>query len=155
MAGSVKVPVYGKVKVMLQIGELAERTGVPAKTIRYYEQIGVLAPPDRTPAGYRIYDQRAIERLAFVRSAQGLGLTLGEIRGIVAMRERGEAPCDHVLALMKTRAAEVHQRVVELQRLGDELDRLADRARTLDPSECDSARICHLVGPHERPAATM
>jgi MerR family transcriptional regulator, copper efflux regulator len=130
----------------MQIGELAQRSGVPAKTIRYYEQIGVMAQPDRTSGGYRTYGEGAVERLAFVRAAQAIGLTLGEIRGVVAMRERGEIPCDHVLGLIRTRAVEVRHRIVELRRLQGELERLAHRAETLSPTDCHPARICHLVG---------
>jgi MerR family transcriptional regulator, copper efflux regulator len=65
----------------MRIGELAAASGVSAKTIRYYEDIAVLDPPARTPSGYRDYTPEATERLAFIRSAQAVGLTLGEIRG--------------------------------------------------------------------------
>ena len=129
------------------IGELAERSGVPTKTIRYYEDIGVLAPPARTPSGYRDYQDAAVDRLEFVRSAQAVGLTLGEIREIVALRDRGEVPCGHVLQLVQRRAVEVERRIAELERLRNELGRLARRARKLDPGDCDSDRICHLIAP--------
>src|SRR6266540_6380046 len=77
----------------VRIGELAERAGISAKAIRYYEQIGVLAPPARTASGYRAYDEAVLGRLGFVRAAQALGLTLGEIRQIIAFRDDGAAPC--------------------------------------------------------------
>ena len=131
----------------MRIGELATAAAVPAKTIRYYEQIGVLAPPTRTASGYRTYDRTTVDRLRFIRAAQAAGLTLGEIRGIVALRDRGETPCTHVLHLITARAAEVDQRIIELQRLRADLERLARRARRLDPADCDPSRICHLIGP--------
>lgn len=131
----------------MRIGELADRSEVPAKTIRYYEDIGVLAQPARTSSGYRHYDEAAVERLAFVRAAQAVGLTLGEIREIVALRDRGEVPCGHVLQLVQRRAVEVEQRIAELERLRTELGQLARRARRLDPADCDPNRICHLIGP--------
>ena len=131
----------------MRIGELAAATGVPAKTIRYYEDIGVLAPPARAPSGYRVYDTGARDRVAFVRAAQAVGLTLGEIRGIVALRDRGETPCAHVLELVAARATELDQRIAELQRLRLDLDRLAARARRLDSGDCDPRRVCHLIGP--------
>jgi MerR family copper efflux transcriptional regulator len=62
------------------------------------------------------------------RSAQTVGLTLGEILGIVAMRDRGETPCGHVLDLVQARAAEVDQRITELKRLRADLGQLARRA---------------------------
>jgi DNA-binding transcriptional MerR regulator len=131
----------------MRIGELAQRSGIPAKTIRYYEDIAVLAPPPRSPAGYRIYDDGVLDRLAFVRAAQAVGLTLGEIREIVALRDRGEVPCGHVLELIRSRAHELDQRIAELQRLRSDLGRLAHRAQRLDPADCDPKRVCHLIGP--------
>jgi MerR family copper efflux transcriptional regulator len=133
--------------VIVRIGELASRSGVPVKTIRYYEDIGVLAAPERTSSGYRDYDDPVIDRLAFVRAAQAVGLTLGEIRQIVALRERGETPCAHVVDLLEHRAEEIEQRITELQRLQGDLRRLATRAQGLDPADCDPQRVCHVIAP--------
>jgi MerR family copper efflux transcriptional regulator len=127
------------------IGELARKAGISAKAIRYYEQIGVLAPPDRTSSGYRDYDHSAVGRLAFVRAAQAAGLTLGEIREVIALRERGQAPCEHVAALLQRRARELGARIAELQALQFHLELLSDRVRTLDPRRCDPERVCHIV----------
>jgi MerR family copper efflux transcriptional regulator len=131
----------------MRIGELATRSAVPAKSIRYYEDIGVLARPSRTPSGYRDYDETAIDRLAFVRSAQTVGLTLGEIRQVVALRERGETPCSHVLMLLESRAEEIERRITDMQGLRGELRRLAKRADGLDPADCDPGHICHVIAP--------
>jgi DNA-binding transcriptional MerR regulator len=131
----------------MRIGELAERAGVTAKTIRYYEDIGVLDEPERTVSGYRDYTDTAIDRLNFVRAGQAVGFTLGEIRSVLALRDRGEAPCDHVQDLLVARAAEIEQRIEELQALRRELGRLVIRAKKLDPAACDEQRICHLLGP--------
>jgi MerR family transcriptional regulator, copper efflux regulator len=132
----------------MRIGELATVSGVTAKTIRYYEDIGVLDPPARTPSGYRQYTSEATNRLAFIRSAQAVGLSLGEIRGIVALRDRGTTPCGHVLDLITARAADLDRRISELQRLRAELGRLEARAQHLDPADCDPRRVCHLIGPN-------
>lgn len=129
------------------IGELATATGVPTKTIRYYETVGVLDPPHRTASGYRNYDATAADRLAFIRAAQASGLTLGEIRSIVALRDRGVTPCGHVLELLTARAAELDRRIAELRRLRGELHRLVERGQHLDPADCDPRRVCHLLGP--------
>ena len=91
----------------MRIGELAAASGVSAKTIRNCEDIGVLNPPARTPSGYRDYSPEAADRLAFIRSAQAVGLSLGEIRGIVALRDRGATPCGLVLDLITARAADL------------------------------------------------
>jgi MerR family copper efflux transcriptional regulator len=130
----------------MRIGELAERARMSTKAIRYYEQIGILAPPARTPSGYRAYDQTALGRLEFVRAAQALGLTLGEIRQIIALRDHGEAPCTHVTTLLQSRAAALDRRIDQLQRLRGELLQLAERATTLDPGQCPPERVCHVIG---------
>jgi MerR family transcriptional regulator, copper efflux regulator len=129
----------------MRIGELAERAGISTKAIRYYEQAGILAAPDRTASGYRDYDQAALGRLGFVRAAQALGLTLGEIRQVVSFRDQGAAPCGHVTQLLQRRAAELGARIAELQQLQGELERLAARAATLDPAECPPERVCHVI----------
>ncbi len=129
----------------MRIGEVAERAGVPAKTIRYYETIGLLPAPDRAANGYRDYADGIIDRLAFVRAAQVCGFTLGEIRGIVAFRNRGETPCAHVRDLIDQRAADIDRRVSELQEMRAELARLAERALRLDPADCSPASICHII----------
>ena len=129
----------------MRIGELADRSGVPAKAIRYYESIGVLPPPARAGNGYRDYRPDTLGRLAFIRRAQASGLTLAEVRSIIAFRERGETPCTHVQALIDTRAADVDRRIAELQQLKAELAALATRARTLDPADCKPDAVCHIL----------
>lgn len=131
----------------MRIGEIADWAGIGVKTIRYYEDIGVLPPPARTPSGYRDYDATVVDRLTFVRAAQSVGLTLGEIREIVALRDRGETPCGHVTELLQRRAAEIEQRIDDLQRLHGELRRLARRALVLDPADCEPDLVCHLIAP--------
>lgn len=111
------------------IGQLAERAGVNPKTLRYYEEIGILAAPERTHAGYRVYDESSLELVTFVKAAQRLGLRLDEIKEILAFRERGEQPCAYVRDVLRREVGEIDDRITELQRLRDELsalDRLAD-----------------------------
>ena len=129
----------------MRIGELAERAGLSAKTLRYYEDIGVLREPERTPSGYRDYSAGALDVLRFVRSAQAVGLTLGEIRGILGYRNRGEAPCGHVLELIRRRAAEIDEQIARLESMRGELRRLERRARALRPEECAPADVCHVI----------
>jgi MerR family transcriptional regulator, copper efflux regulator len=129
----------------MRIGELAERAGISTKAIRYYEQVGILSPPDRTASGYRSYDEAALGRLGFVRAAQAVGLTLGEIRQVVAFRDQGQAPCAHVTELLHRHAADLDARIRELQQLRGELQQLAERAATLDPEQCPPERVCHVI----------
>ena len=72
----------------LTIGQLAKATGVAAKTIRYYEEIGVLPTPSRTAAGYRRYDQSGVHRLHFIRRARSLGLPLRDVKTVMGDRAR-------------------------------------------------------------------
>jgi DNA-binding transcriptional MerR regulator len=129
------------------IGELAQRSGVPAKTLRYYEDIGLLRPPERSASGYRDYRPEVLDRLAFIKSSQALGLSLGEVRSIISMREDGDAPCSHVLQLLLGRSTEIDRTIRDLRNLKAELQLLVDRAKNLDPADCEPDRVCHLIGP--------
>lgn len=129
----------------MRIGQLATATGIPAKTIRYYEQVGLLPDPPRRENGYRDYDETAARRLAFIRSAQALGLALGEIRGVLSFRDRGEVPCEHVAMIIEHHARDVEEQIAALQRLRTELGRLARRARKLSPRDCEEVSFCHII----------
>jgi MerR family copper efflux transcriptional regulator len=129
----------------VRIGELARRAGLSTKTLRYYEAIGVLPEPERTPSGYRDFPAGALDVLRFVRSAQTVGLTLGEVRGILAYRDHGETPCGHVLGLIRRRAGEIDEEINRLEAMRAELRRLERRARTLRPEDCVPADICHVI----------
>jgi MerR family copper efflux transcriptional regulator len=132
----------------MRIGQVARVSGVSVKTLRYYEDIGVLDPPERTPSGYREYQGDVLDRLAFVRAAQAVGLTLGEIREIISFRERSQVPCAHVLELIERRAVELAGRIAELKRMQTDLQALSQRGRQLDPRDCLPSRICHVIAPH-------
>jgi DNA-binding transcriptional MerR regulator len=101
----------------LRVGQLAEATSVPAKTIRYYEQVGVLPAPSRTAAGYRQYDRRDIHRLLFVQRARSLGLPLAQLRdltgglegkGCATMRPRLQRLVTEQLHAVQQQIAELH-----------------------------------------------
>lgn len=128
------------------IGEVSNQSGVPAKTLRYYEDVGLLRPPERCASGYRRYEPEVLERLAFIRSSQALGLSLGEIRSIISMRDAGETPCAHVLELLVRRAAGIDRTIRDLRALKTELQVLVERAQDLDPADCEPEGVCHLIG---------
>lgn len=129
----------------MRIGELAERSGVPAKTIRFWESSGLLADPARTPSGYRDYDNGAADRLRFIRHAQTAGLTLAEIRQVLSISDRGEPPCGHVTELIHQHLSEVEHRIRELEQTRVLLGRLAERAADQDPAACDG--YCGILQP--------
>ena len=126
----------------MRIGELADAVSLPTKTIRYYEEIGLLPKPERSPNGYRVYDDSACERLRFVKAAQAVGLSLGEIKEIVAFRDRGEEPCAHVLDLVDRRAQDITERIAALERMRTDLHRMASRARGVPRHQ---GSYCHLI----------
>ncbi len=129
----------------MRIGELARQVGVATSAIRFYEESGLLPEPLRTPAGYRDYDPGMVDRLAFIRSGQAVGLTLAELREVLAIRDSGEPPCRHVTELLDQRLAEVDQRIRELRRIRRVLASLAAVAADTDPAECPPEGICRII----------
>jgi MerR family transcriptional regulator, copper efflux regulator len=105
----------------LKIGELARQAGVTAKAIRFYERRRILPPARRAANRYRLYDDDAVELLRFVKQATGLGLTLAEIREIVAIREGGRPPCTHVHQLLRAKADELDRKLKDLVDLRDRI----------------------------------
>lgn len=129
----------------MRIGELAAACGLTAKTIRFYEQEGLLPEPPRTSGGYRAYPSEAVSRLAFIRDARSAGLTLADIRGIMVLRDSGETPCGHVTDLIARHLAEIDRRLAELRATRATLRELAQRAAATDPSACHDAYICTII----------
>src|SRR5438105_7716654 len=105
--------------------------------------------------GDRTYNPDAVPRLAFIRAAQAVGLTLAEIREVMGIRDAGAAPCAHVLQLIEKHRAEVRSRIRELQRLETDLDNLASQGAGVDPSQCDPAGVCKVIPSDVDRAAPM
>jgi DNA-binding transcriptional MerR regulator len=130
----------------MQIKELAQRTNLSAKTIRYYEEVGILPPPRRLANGYRDYDDVDVRRAKFVVGARGLDFSLDDIDEILALRDRREAPCRTVLDLLQQKANEINQRIAELQRLENDLRQLHKLGLTFPIDDVDGKNcVCHLV----------
>ncbi|MFQ5968076.1 MAG: heavy metal-responsive transcriptional regulator [Acidimicrobiia bacterium] len=129
----------------MRISELGRRVGVDPPTIRYYESVQVLPEPARTPAGYRDYDEEDADRLRFVSLARSLGLSMGDIREVLALRDRGEPPCGYVRRVLTEQADAIEQRILELQRLQAEVQRLTQVAATLPDTPADAPYVCDIV----------
>ena len=129
----------------MRIGQLADRADLPTRTIRYYERRGLMPEPDRAPNDYRVYDDTALSRLRFIRTAQAAGLTLAEIRSITDIRDTGQAPCSHVGQLLSIKLVEVRHRREQLDALEQEISHLLTRSRRLDPADCSGESICHIL----------
>lgn len=129
---------------MLTIGRLAERSGVPISTLRYYERLGLLWPQGRSEGGFRLYGEEALQRLRFIRSAQALGVPLREVRRILAVRDEGRAPCRHVLELLSAQVGRLEEQMARLAALHHDLKellgeleaRVAPDARTVEECPC-------------------
>ena len=115
----------------LLIGEVAKRSGASRKALRLYEAAGILPAARRTSSGYRVFDNEALDLLAFVRQAQRLGFTLDQIKEIVAIKRAGRAPCPHVRDLVKRKAEELEQRLADLMEIRDGLRALLQSWRSL------------------------
>ena len=111
------------------IGDLAERSGVPARTIRFYEQSRVLTAPARSAGGYRLYSDRALAELTFVKRAQRLGFSLENIREILGLGRSGRMPCDRVTALCDAHLSEIDRQLAELQLFRKLLKRVRRKAK--------------------------
>ncbi|MGH3812713.1 MAG: heavy metal-responsive transcriptional regulator [Pseudonocardiaceae bacterium] len=127
----------------MRIGELADAVGINPKTVRYYESIGVLPEPRRTPSGYRDYDDADVDRLTFIRTAQRLGITLNEVREILAFRERGEQPCAYVREVLDTQVWQIDRRICELRDMRRQLVELTEHAGALPPPQ--PGAVCGLI----------
>ncbi|MFE0653949.1 heavy metal-responsive transcriptional regulator [Streptomyces sp. NPDC059534] len=129
----------------MRIGELAAKAGLSTKTIRFYEEAGLLPAPPRTSGGYRDYPEQATTRLSFVRDAQAAGLTLAEIRSVLTLRDSGQAPCREVGTLIDQHLADIERRMSELREARAALRELARRAATTDPDTCTDGDICTIL----------
>jgi DNA-binding transcriptional MerR regulator len=133
----------------MQINELERFTGVPAKTIRYYEEIALLPPPNRKPNGYREYSDIDIERLKLVSGARRLDFSLAEIKEILDLRDRGIAPCGVLLDLLDRKSKEISQRILELKEMQEDLQQLYSLGATFPTDDVEGKNcVCHLVKLH-------
>ena len=116
------------------IGELARRTQVKVPTIRYYEQIGLLAAPPRTEGNQRRYGEAEESRLNFIRHARELGFEIADIRELLAMTAEPQRACDVADSIARRHLADVERRIIQLTALRAELLRMVE--------ECRHGRIC-------------
>ncbi|EGD42761.1 heavy metal-responsive transcriptional regulator [Nocardioides sp. NPDC057772] len=129
----------------MRIGELAEAAGSKAKTLRFYEERGLLPPAERTSSGYRDYTADAIARVDFIHRGQAAGLTLAQIKQILDIRDHGQAPCEHVLDLLDSRLSEIEEQIAQLDALRETIAALRDGAADPDPESCGSDLVCRYL----------
>lgn len=123
----------------LSRGELARRTGVNIETIRYFEQVGLIAAPPRTAGGHRIYGEDHVRTLGFLRRARELGFTPEEVRGILDLGGPGKACCDEVREIAAHHLERVRAKMADLA----QLERLL--ASTIEHCSGGSAPDCAVI----------
>lgn len=111
------------------IGALAGATGSKVQTIRYYEEIGLLPPAERTAGNQRVYGKAHLDRLAFIRHARELGFPLDEIRELLALGDRPDQACDRADRIASAHLARVERKIAQLEALRGELKRMIGRCR--------------------------
>lgn len=131
----------------MTIGGIAARAGVPAATIRYYEGRGLIPEAPRTSSGYRQYGDETAERLGFIKRAQDLGFTLDDVQELLDLRVDGPAACAAVEAKTREKLGQVRDKIRELQRMEDALERLA--ASCADRSAAVECPILELLSESE------
>jgi len=130
---------------MLTIGKLGTEAGVKIPTIRYYEQIGLMPGAERSAGNQRLYDRRALERLAFIRHARALGFTLEAIRDLLSLSDRPDQPCTAADAIARAQLAEVESRLARLTALKAELERMVAQCAGGRIADC---RVIEALGDH-------
>lgn len=124
----------------MTVSQLAESTGVSPHTVRYYEKVGLLEPPPRTPSGYRSYTEEAVERLHFIADGQRLGLRLADIKELLEIRDQGQCPCGHTRKLIEERLAQVRQDLRRLKGIEASLRDMVDQTENSKFTWCCPGR---------------
>lgn len=131
---------------LLKVGELAARAGVGVQTLHYYERLGLLPPPNRSDANYRLYPPAALRRVQFIKQAQALGFTLEEIKEILGLRARGRAPCRRVADVARKHLRELDARIAALREFRKSLSAVVPRweKETAGQRRC-AGEFCDLI----------
>src|ERR1700757_5131028 len=114
----------------MQIGTVARNTGLSVDTIRFYEKQSLIRPARRTNAGYRVYDENAVDRLQLIGRAQSLGFSLYEIRELLLIEDGEPDGCSHVRDLIADRIKQVKEKIDGLRRIEKRLAKAQEQCRT-------------------------
>ncbi len=128
------------------IGALAEATGVKVPTIRYYEAIGLLPPPERTESNRRHYGKATVRRLRFIRHARELGFEVDAIRQLLDLSDQPDRPCREVDAIAQRHLADIESRIVRLRALKTEVSRMIKQCAQGTVADC---RVIDALAHHE------
>lgn len=124
---------------LLKIGQVSEQSDLPVKTIRFYEERGLIQAAKRTSGGFRLFEASVLTRLSFIRRSQALGLSLNDIQDILGIADSGQRPCKDVRHKFQAKITEIDERIQQLTKLKGQLQVLieeADQRETLDADYC-------------------
>ena len=124
---------------LLKIGQVSVQSDLPVKTIRFYEERGLIQAAKRTSGGFRLFEPSVLTRLSFIRQSQALGLSLSDIQGILGIADSGQRPCKNVRHKFQEKIVEIDERIQQLTKLKGQLQILieeADQRETLDADYC-------------------
>ncbi len=108
----------------LTVGKLAKAAGVNSETVRFYERVGILPPPEKSASGYRVYTEQSVKRLQFVCRAKALGFSLEEIKGLLALYQKPDTDCEVICEQAQLKCKDIEQRIADLTRIKDALKKL-------------------------------
>lgn len=129
----------------MKIGQLSKATGTHIETIRYYERIGLMPPPARTPSGYRSYADPHRDRLRFIRHSRDLGFTIEEIRSLLDLSDHPDRDCSDADRIASLHLEQVEQKINQLENLREELSRIVGRCRGGMAGDC---RVIEALADH-------
>lgn len=122
---------------MLQVGEVSRKLGINPQTLYFYERIGLIPPPQRTEAGYRLFSQEDVDRLAFINHTKAMGLSLDDIREILAAKDGASPACQTVHDCLLKKARAIEETIQQLQVLREELLPLINHChRNIECQDC-------------------
>lgn len=138
---------------MLSIGEVWKKTGLKVPTIRFYEQEGLIPAPPRTESGRRLYGDKDVRRLTFVRHARTLGFELSDIRSLLDLADHPERPCCDADRIASRNLDAVRQRIEQLRALEQELSRMIVACSGGVAGECRIIESLNDHGPYTQDRA--
>jgi len=136
---------------MFTIGKLAGLTGVSNDTLRYYEQVNLIRPADKSASGYRLYDQESARRVHFIKHAQACGFTLAEIRELLALRGRDQACCGDIRTRAIEKKLQIERKIRAMKAISKGLDHLIAECA----NEAQPVKECAIIAALERASHSM
>lgn len=126
-----------------RIGSVAKESGLPIKTIRYYDELGLLKTFGRTEGNYRLFNSDVFSRLRFIKRAQSLGLSLTEIKQFLEVHDQGDLPCEQIKVKLEDKLSQIEQHIQQLQILKQELNGILSGWETTPEHPEDT--ICPII----------